>query len=186
VYIKFEKRTLINPQGLDEILSEILCHPVHGDWDKNIPAIQYIGTLSEKEKSGRIGDFWGMMMERHAREYLAKNLQELGWTLKSEKIGRTQYDCIGRKQGVLHETPELAVEMYFPQPKIEADAEYYSATEHSIKMIRRLVRIQAKRKYILIGIPKDIPLNAIIHPHPTIKILYQEHEFKEIVFQPTT
>jgi hypothetical protein len=180
--IKFENRKVKNPQGLDEILSEILSRPVHGDWDEDIPKIQNIGTTKKTAVPRTIGTFWGKMMERHAREYLAKNLQELGWNLKSETIGRREYDCIGRKQGSLQRAPELAVEMYFPQPKIQAGAEYYSAPEHSRNMIERLTRIQAKRKYVLIGIPKGIPLDVSILPHPTIKILYQEHKFKKLFF----
>jgi hypothetical protein len=171
-----------NPQGLDEILSEILSRPVHGDWDKDITKIQNIGVIKKTAVPRAIGDFWGKMMETNAREYLAKNLQELGWNLKSETIGRREYDCIGRKQGPHRTSPELAVEMYFPQPKIQAGAEYYSAPEHSRKMIERLTRIHAKRKYVLIGIPRDIPLDVSIFPHPAIKILYQEHKFKKLSF----
>jgi hypothetical protein len=178
--IKFENRKLRNPQGLDEILSEILCHPVHGDWDKDIPAIQDIGTLKKTAVPRRIGDVWGKMMETNAREYLAENLQRLGWNLKSERIHEREYDCIGRISNSLERASELAVEMYFPKPRNEG--EYHLVSNHSMKMIDKLTRIQAKRKYVLIGVPKDTTIECEVFPHPTIKILFQEHKFKRLVF----
>lgn len=178
--IKIENRKLRNPQGLDEILSEILCHPVHGDWDKNILGIQNIGTLKKTAVSRRMGDYWGNMMEKSAREYLAENLQQLGWNLKSEKIHGQEYDCIGRVRDSSDRTSELAIEMYFPKPRNEG--EYYHVFDHSMRMIGKLTRIQAKRKYVLIGIPKDTTIQIKVFPHPTIKILFQEHKFKKLLF----
>ena len=111
---KSEETILLNPQGLDQILSEILCHPVHGDWDKDISQLQYIGTLKEAQKEGRIGDFWGTMMQDNARDYLAKNLQQLGWNLKSEKIHGHEYDCIGRIRDSSNKAPRIGCRNVFP------------------------------------------------------------------------
>jgi hypothetical protein len=178
--IKFERMKLINPQGLDDILSEILCQPLHGDWDKNIPETQDIGNLKKTVVPRRIGDYWGRMMEKAAREYLAENLQQLGWNLRNEKIRGLEYDCIGRIRNSSDRTPELAVEMYFPKPR---EGEYYWTPNHSVKMIGKLSRIQAKRKYVLIGVPKDMAIEIEVVQHPTIKTLFQEYKFKEIVFR---
>jgi hypothetical protein len=180
--IKYEKMKLTNPQGLDEILSEILSRQIHGDWDEDIPAKQDIGTIEKTAVSRTTGVYWGMMMEAYARKYLSRNLKELGWNVESEMISGREYDCIGRKEGSPQRTAELAVEMYFPQPKIQANAEYYSAHEHSTKMIRKLTTIKAKHKYVLIGVPRDIVIDVTILPHPTIKTVYQEHKFKELLF----
>jgi hypothetical protein len=178
--IKIEKRMVWNPQGLDEILSEILCRPVHGDWDRNIPEIIHARTLEEATVQGEVGDVWGKMMEKFAREYLSKNLQELGWEIKGGKIQGHEYDCIGRISGSPDRIPELTVEMYFPEPKTEG--EYCNATERSLKMIRKLAGIEAKRKYVLIGVPKNTAISVLLHEHPTIKTLFQEYKFRKLQF----
>jgi hypothetical protein len=178
--VKFENLRLRNPQGLDQILSEILRRPIRGDWDKNIPPIQNIGTLKRTSVPRRVTHIWGTMLEKTAREYLAENLQLLGWSLKSETIRGREFDCIARAPDSRDRTAELAVEMYFPIPKTKG--QYHLAPDHSIKMITKLTQIQAKRKYVLIGIPKDVAIEVKIFMHPTIKILFQEYKFKKMLF----
>lgn len=177
--VKPNKERLRNPQGLDQILSEILGYEVHGDWDKDICRIQNIGNIKREGVSGKAGDVWGKLMESTAREYLARNLQQLGWRLRNEKVNGEEYDCIGRSCDSSDKTAELAVEMYFPQPKV---GEYSNTPQHSLEMIEKLLKIEAKRKYVLIGAPKDMIIGVAIQPHPTIKTLFQEYKLTGWVF----
>jgi hypothetical protein len=45
-------RSLRNPQGLNEILSEILGRPVEGNWDEDLPSECYIGRRSKEQLRG--------------------------------------------------------------------------------------------------------------------------------------
>jgi hypothetical protein len=173
------KRELRNPQGLNEILSEILGHRVTGDWDKSIPSQVYLGKLKKEQYKGRTSQIWGNLLEKYAFLYLAKELEESGWKLyRGEKIGGMEYDCLGWKGELKNKrSSDLAIELYFPIPKNEQSYEFEYIQKKTDKMVRRLEKINAKQKYILLGVPRDRTITVVERPRPDIRVVYQEYRF---------
>lgn len=173
------KRKFRNPQGLNEILSELLGHPVNGDWDADIPSEIYIGRIEKGEYKGATSQQWGRIMEKYACSYLATHLEASGWKLhRGEKINGKEYDCVGWKgEHENNQQPDLAIEMYFPLPQ---QAETYLLTyiaKQTDKMVRRLEQVEAKHRYIVIGVPPNKRIETIEAPHPVIRVLFQEYKF---------
>ena len=75
------KRGFRNPQGLNEILSEILEHSVQGDWDRDFPSEIYIGKWKKEKVKGKTSQEWGDRLEECACSYLRKKLEKSGWRL---------------------------------------------------------------------------------------------------------
>lgn len=173
------RRELKNPQGLNEILSEILGHPVSGDWDRGIPSEIYIGKLKKEQYKGRASQVWGNLLEECACSYLEKKLRGSGWKLyHGEKIGGKECDCLGWKGGPKDkQSPDLAVEMHFPLPKPEQSYEFEHIRKQTDKMVRKLEKINAKYKYIVIGVPRDRKIQTLERPRSDIKVVYQEYRF---------
>lgn len=176
------KREFQNPQGLNEILSEILGHPVQGDWDRDIPSEFYVGRWKKEDTKkilkGRTGQVWGNMLEKHACSYLAEKLEDSGWRLlHNHKIGENEYDCVGWKDRPIEGSPDLAVEMYFPTPKEEVKYEVKNIREKIADDVTRLEKIHAKYKFIVIGVPRGKRITTIERPRSDIKVVYQEYRF---------
>ena len=177
-----------NPQGLNEILSEILGHPVHGDWDRDIPSEVYIGKLKKEKVKGRTSQVWGSILEKHAYSYLRQKLKDSEWTLLGgEEIGGKEYDCLGWKGKPRDkQSPDLAIEMYFPIPKEEETYKFQHISKQTAKMVQKLEKINAKYKYVVIGVPHDSDITTIERLHPDIKVVCQEHRFKKTKIEKRT
>ena len=180
-YGTIEKR-FRNPQGLNEILSEILGHPVRGDWDSDIPSEVYVGKWKKEQIKGKTAQQWGDMLEKYACSYLTKKLKGSGWTLlHGKEIGGKEYDCLGWKGKPRDkQTLDLAIEMYFPIPKKEQKYEFEYVRKQTDKMVRKLEKISAKSKYILIGVPHDSEITTRELLRPDIKVVHQEYKFKKV------
>lgn len=176
-----EEKHYRNPEGLNEILSDILGHSVTGDWDKDIPSRKHLGAYKKGKVEGRMGQEWGDLFEEQACSYLSVRLKESGWELRSrEYINGEQYDCVGwRGPCKSKQSPDLVVEMYFPRPKDTSSFMLSKAKEKVRKMVRKLERVNARLKYIVIGVPKG-DITCWEQPHPDIKVVFQEHRFKNI------
>lgn len=172
------RRELKNPQGLNEILSEILGHPVRGDWDRDIPSEIYVGKLKKEQYKGRTSQVWGNLMEMYAFWYLAKMLNGSDWILCHGQVNGKEYDCLGWK-GKLKDkkSPDLAIEMHFPLPKPEESYELEHIVKQTDKMVRKLEKLNAKHKYILIGVPRNRRIQTREHPRSDIKVVHQEYRF---------
>lgn len=121
----------------------------------------------------------GNLLEEYAFLYLAKELEESGWKLyRGEKIGGREYDCLGWKGELKNKrSSDLAIEMYFPIPKNEQSYEFEYIQKQTDKMVRRLEKINAKQKYILLGVPRDRTITVVERPRPDIRVVYQEYRF---------
>lgn len=176
------RRTFRNPQGLNEILSEILGYSVSGDWDENFPSEIYVGRWKKEKVKGKTSQEWGARLEDYACSYLAKKLKIAGWELfHKRKIGENEYDCVGWKgKPKDKQSPDLVIEMYFPIPKGEPEYEFEYVRKKTDQMVRRLGRINAEMKYVVIGVPCDRKITTLEIPRPGIKVVYQEYKFTKV------
>lgn len=177
------KREFRNPQGLNEILSELLEHPVNDDWDADIPSESYIGRIKKDEYKGSArgatSQQWGRIMETYAFSYLARHLEASGWKLRrGEMIDGKEYDCLGwRAEHENERMPDLAIEMHFPLPQQSETYLLTYITKQTDKMMQKLEHAEAKHRYIVIGVPPNKRIETIEAPHPLIKVVYQEYKF---------
>jgi len=173
------KREFRNPQGLNEILFELLGHPVNGDWDADIPSEIFIGRIKKGEYKGATSQQWGRIMEKYAYSYLARHLEASGWKLrKGEMIDGKEYDCVGwRAEHENKQMPDLAIEMHFPLPQQSETYLLTYITKQTDKMMLKLEQVEANRRYIVIGVPPNKRIETIEAPHPLIKVVYQEYKF---------
>src|SRR4030067_620803 len=94
-------------------------------------------------------------------------------------INDEEYDCIGwlgKKRGL--QDLDLAIEIYFPKP--QNDNETYElpfAVEKTRRMREKLRKLNAKRKYILIGVPPNKVITTTEIVHLDMKTVYQRHKF---------
>ena len=126
---------------------------------------------------GRVGQVWGDMMEKLAFDYLEEELKEAGWKLVNRaKIGQDYYDCIGWENKSCQQPPDLAIEMYFPEPK-ESKYDLKQVSDKTAHDVEKLERIDAKRKYLVIGVPRNRTITVTEQPRQDIKAVYQEYRF---------
>jgi len=184
------ERTFRNPEGLNEILSELLGYPVNGDWSKAFPSEEYVGKWKKEDTKkilkGRTGQVWGDTREKSACSYLATKLKESGWTLLNRhKIGDKEYDCVGWNNKPVKGVPDLVVETYFPKLKNEKHYELKNIRDKVAADVDKLEKINAKFKYIVIGVPRNRQIKVIEQPHPSIKVKYQKYRFTRWTAQRT-
>jgi hypothetical protein len=183
------RRSFKNPRGLNEIIFEIAGLVVHTDnWDKNIHSHMHIGKLRDYSAKRKVRQMWGTLLHQRAFLYLKERLKSSGWKLKyGQVIDGKEYDCLGWKGKIKDaQHPDLAIEMHFPLPKSGASYELPLVMEQTRKMRERLKRIDAKYKYILIGVPQNKVITTLeISPraivHPDMKVVYQRYKFGKIV-----
>jgi len=178
--LKLKSTKFTNPQGLNLILSEVLGYSVEGDWDKDVPTTKHVGAIkkeeAQKQLKGRIPQVWGDMLHQHAFSYINQKLQ--GWTvLFCAKIKGKEYDCIGWEGKRRDITDlDLAIEMTFLSPEVRNEVKFIQ--DKTNEMAQKLDIINAKRKYILIGVPPNRKITVRYHfPYQNIKVAFQEHKF---------
>jgi len=182
------KREFKNPQGLNEILSEVLGRSVHGDWDEDMPSEVYIGKIKREKKDqqirGKTSQKWGKLMEDYAFSYLERKLASSGWRLYQGKlVDGKEYDCIGwtEEHDDKQPSPDIAIEMHFPYPQNEQSYFLQFIKKQTDKMVVKLERLNARHPYILIGVPRNKTIKTVEFPHPKIKLKWQEHRFGQTV-----
>jgi hypothetical protein len=111
----------VNPQGLNDILLDVLGYEVSGDWDKDMPNVTQLGSIPKadvpKVIDGKVGNEWGRQTHYYAVRYLKNELEKNGWTVSVLKeFNGFEYDLIGWEKET-QPVPDLHVELYFPQPK---------------------------------------------------------------------
>jgi hypothetical protein len=125
-------------------------------------------------------------MERHAFLYLKKQLEKSGWRLFNRKsIGGYCYDCIAWKTEDCTGPPDLAVEMYFSIPK-QGKYELNHIGSKTSDMVERLESIDARSKWIVIGVPHNSSIEVKERPRPDINIVYQEYKIKRLQVKKRT
>lgn len=176
------QREFRNPQGLNKILSEVLGHPISGDWDIDLPSDVYIGKWKKDQVKGKTSQEWGKQLEKCACLYITKELEKSGWKVfHNLTISENEYDCVGWKgKPEDRQCPDLVIEMYFPIPKREHKYEFEYVRKKTDQMVRRLEKINAKYKYIVIGVPRDRKITTKELLHPNIKVMFQEYRFTNV------
>jgi len=174
--IKFDVK---NPQGLNDILRDLLGNEVTGDWDKDIPKKLHIGSIKKEEVSkvlrGKVGTAWGKLMEDYAMKYLKDALEKNGWNIVTQRKSKgLECDLLGWKDKG-NTTPDLHVEVHFPQPK--RTPYRLDLDEKATKDANKLIKIGAKNKYLVIGITQNKVLSIIMSKNPLVNIKFQEHRF---------
>jgi hypothetical protein len=179
-HLQFIKRSYTNPAGLNEIIFDITGYIVKDDdWDKSIQLHTYIGKLKNGAAKRKVRQTWGTILHEQAFLYLKEKLKSFGWKLKyGQEIGGKEYDCLGWK-GKIEGNPDLAVEMHFPIPKKES-YELPFVKNQTWKMRKKLREINARYKYVLIGVPPNRTVTTLEIAHSDMKVVYQRHKFGEI------
>jgi hypothetical protein len=176
-------RRVENPRGLNEIIFEVSGRKIEGDfWDKDVPKYTYIGRWKSGSAKRKSQEFWGKMMEQYAFEYLRNNLQDSGWLLKrGEEIDGREYDCLGwYRKNEQNQNPDLAIEMTFPIPKSSADYSFHFLTGRIRQYRRKLKLLNAKYKYILIGVSRNKVITFLEIRHSDMKLKLQGHRFENL------
>jgi hypothetical protein len=182
--LHFIRRTVSeNPQGLNEIIFQLTgCVINTDDWDQKIPNYQHMGKLTDYSAKRKTRQMWGTMFHKEAFLYLRENLKGFGWKLVyGQMIDGKEYDCIGwkgKKRDVHH--PDLAIEMHFPIPKKGQSYEFPHVVEQTRKMRQKLRLLDAKHKFILIGIPPKMRANFIEIAHSDMKMVFQRYRLTGI------
>jgi hypothetical protein len=189
VDISFNNKEFFNPQGLNEILSDLLNISIDedADWAKDIPTNIHLGPLKKNQVMGRINQFWGEMWESYAFTYLNERLSTSGWVLnRNYVINGVEYDIVGWYN--IHEnevrSPDLVIEMYCPHPKDENSYEFKYILKKQDKIIGKLENIQSKYKYFFIGVPRNMKIRTVEREHSEIKVIYQEYRFRYEKIEP--
>lgn len=183
--LRLTERSFKNPHGLNKILFDVQGLIIgDDDWDKKIPRSMYIGKLEDSQARGRMRQLWGTILQKQAFLYLKKRLAPSGWKLKSGlKLNGREYDCLGwKKESTCKHDPDLAIEMYFPRPpqaRVNENLQYIA--EHPREMVEKLRKINAKHKYILIGVPQNKIITTLEIPQSDVNVVYQRHRFDKIV-----
>ena len=179
----FIRRSFKNPRGLNEIIFEIAgCVVNADDWDENIHLHMYMGKLKDYSAKRKVRQIWGTLLHKQAFLYLKEKLKDFGWKLKyGQEINGKEYDCLGWK-GKIKDTqhPDLVIEMHFPLPKSGGSYELPYVIKQTRKMREKLKRIDAKHKYILVGVPQHKTITTLEIAHSDMKIVYQRHKFGKI------
>lgn len=180
----FIRRSFQNPRGLNEIIFEVTgCILDTDDWDKNIPAYLHMGKLEDNKVKGRISQLWGTTLEKYAFLYLKDKLKGSGWKLKrGQKVNGKEYDCLGWKGKIKDvKNPDLAIEMHFPKPDDKDSYELPFAIEKTRQMCEKLRKIDAKHRYVLLGVPQGKTITALEIVHSDmktdVKTVYQRYKF---------
>lgn len=181
----FVEQKLENPRGLNQIIFDIQGLEIQeDDWDNNINTNVYMGKMKDFQANGKMRQMWGALMQKEAVLYLEKKLEGSGWKLQSGRIidGR-EYDCLGWKGKLAdNQHPDLAIEMFFPIPRRTSSIynipSYF--VEHTRQMREKLRKINARHKYVLIGVPQNKTVKTLEIQHPDMQVVYQRHKFGEL------
>ncbi|MFX0093726.1 MAG: hypothetical protein ACFFBD_18385, partial [Candidatus Hodarchaeota archaeon] len=141
---------------------------------------QYLGKLTDYSAKRKTRQIWGTLFHKEAFLYLKKNLKGFGWKLKyGQMIDGKEYDCIGwiQKTADVHHL-DLAIEMHFPMPKKGEKYELSHVIEQTREMVEKLRLLNAKHKFILIGIPPNMTADIIGIAHSDIKMMFQRYKLK--------
>ena len=178
------ERNFKNPRSLNEIIFDIQGLVIHDDdWDKNIDSHMHMGKLKDCSAGGKVRQIWGALLHEQAFLYLKEKLKGFGWKLKyGQEIDGKEYDCLGWKGKIKDaQHPDLAIEMYFPlPPRTKGSNELPYIAKHPREMREKLRKINAKHKYVLIGVPRNKIVKTLEIAHPDMKVVYQRHRFGKI------
>lgn len=181
--LHFSRRAICNPQGLNEIIHDVSGVSVgNDDWDKSFPKNMHMGRLTDKQAKGKKNQMWGMMLQRQAFLYLKEKLKDNGWKLKEgHLIDEEEYDCVGwyRKKVDVNNL-DLAIEMYFPLPQKEEKYEFQYIVEKTRRMREKLKKVNARYKYLLIGVPQNKRIEWTEISHSDMKLVLQRHKFGQL------
>jgi hypothetical protein len=175
------RRTFRNPLGLNEIVFDVSGWIAPADdWDQDANLVSSLKKATSDRSGQEARRVWARILEEQAFRYLDRWLKEFGWTLKNGEGGEDEESrCIGWREGARDiMQPDLVVEMLFPMPE-DFDRPDPSYVIENTKNIREsLKKVNAKSKYILIGVPQDKTITTFEFASADSKVVYQRHRFK--------